>query len=188
MKTSFFSLLCVALRLAAIWFGFEMLLVVAAAARIAASASGDSRELLAACGLAVCGLLIAAALWLWPSSLVRLAANKASHEVFESPVSIADMQYLAFSLLGLWFAFDGIVRLIHEILMALGVQQTYGYTGFADLFRLQLADELTSGARVLIGLSLMFGARGLVGLLRGFRERGLTAPSMDEMGRSETGR
>lgn len=108
-----------------------------------------------------------------------MAVRNSALEVFESPLGAAEIHYIAISLLGVALAFDGVVRLVHELVLALGAGTVYAGASMGQIFKRELIDFLTSGSRVVLGGSLMLGAHGLVGWLRSMRERGLP-PALPE--------
>lgn len=57
-------------------------------------------------------IALAIALWLYPGWLARLAAGQASGQVFESPISAAQLQYIAFAVLGVAFAMNALLDLV----------------------------------------------------------------------------
>jgi hypothetical protein len=184
MRTSLYSILCIAIRTGALWFGLQSLLLVSAAVRTSVSDHESEHALVFAVGSAICSVLLAAVLWLWPGILARPASGKAAFERFESPVSAEQLHAIAISLVGIAFAFDGFVRVLHELLTAIGLTSSYRGFGVAEILRMELGDILTSASRIAMGLWLVLGARGIVGAIRGFRHAGLApaARAQDEGG------
>jgi hypothetical protein len=144
----------------------------------AASSDGHFDTFLMAVAASGFSFAFAAVAWLWPGALARLAVRNSALEVFESPIDAKEIQYIAISLLGVAFAFDGIVRLLHELFIAIGVGSIASMS-FTQALKHELQDVLTSTSRVVLGGVLVLGARGLVGWLRSMREHGLP-PALPE--------
>lgn len=173
MRTSLYSILCIVIRLGAV------LLAVNAIADAASLYTGADLEAFGAAwvvGSLAAVLLVAAALWIWPGILARLAAGRGSAEVFESPLSAQQLQWIALSVLGAYFVVDGVGGLVFFVF-----QQ-----GLAEAVvsrEQQMSDWIVDGGywaiRIGCGITLVFGARGLVGMLRGLREHGLPPARRD---------
>lgn len=178
MRTSLYSILCIAIRIGAI------LLAV----RVATSLLGVWESMAtnqfpagAAVGVVCFGVAefaLAALLWVYPGMLARLAAGKASHQVFESPIDARELQHIAFALLGMVFVLEGVVDLITtglQILMMRGFD-----TSDTWMHQYGWPQLLTEIARISLGVGLVVGSRGLVEWLRRLRERGLPSAPPEE--------
>lgn len=173
MKTSIYSILCIAIRIGAILWAIDSLANLPFSWIAALSTQQSSATVTwLLCGEAV-QLLVIAALWLYPGMLARFAASRSSRELFEAAVSPMQLQYIALSVLGAWFALEGCVFLSYELVRT---------AQFAfENFPLKLASLAESGVRIVGGLALMLGARGLAGLLGTFRERGGPTEAVDNV-------
>lgn len=102
MRTSLYSILCIVVRLGAVLLFVETVTSLPVAwesLRIWTqdpSAPDDAvRGMLI--GFSGASLALAALLWLYPGVLARVAADAGSREVFESPLSARQLQYIALS-------------------------------------------------------------------------------------------
>jgi hypothetical protein len=166
MKTTLYSILAAAVRIAAL-----LMLAQTVASLFAYFAQQDA-------GLGVrvnwaffVGSLIAAgialALWLYPGILVRPAVGRAAHEVFDSTLTSDDIQRIGISIVGIWFAIGGIGGVVYALLRAGMAAQTEHYVGGA--LEMVRADLLASVFSVLLGVAVALGSRGLTGLLSRIR-------------------
>jgi len=178
MRTSLYSILCIGIRLAAVLLAVNAVLAIPAGyMTLAHSDLWTAGEIGWFAALWLVILLFAVLLWIYPGMLARLAAGKASQQIFESPLSAADFQQIAFSIVGLWIllaALIGITQVVvREILVEHALRATDPSTeGVRQQMIAQLVDDVL---RMLIGAVLMLRARGLVGLLRRTREAGMPA-------------
>lgn len=171
MKTSLYSILCIAIRAGAIIWAAGSLANLPFSIIAAANARNPDATmtwLLSGVGFQ---LMVAGLLWVHPGVLARLAAGRGSREYFESAISPAKLQYAAFSVLGAWFALRGLVFLSYELVQA---------AQFAsDSLQARLPALADSAARIVFGVALILGARGLSGLLNAIRERGEPVQAVD---------
>lgn len=170
MKTSLYTVLCITIRAGAvIW-------AVGSLAHLPFSwvAALNTPNSAATVTWLLCGvgfqLLVTGMLWLYPGTLARLAAGRASHEFFESAIPATKLQYVALSVVGAWFALQGMVFLSYELIRT--VQFTY------ESLPIKVAALTDAGSRLVLGIALMLGARGLTGVLNSIRERGQIVPSV----------
>lgn len=119
-------------------------------------------------------LLVIGMLWLYPGILARFAAGRSSHELLEISVSSSQLQYIAFSVLGAWFALQGAVYLSYQIVQSI----QFAFENLPS----KTASMGAEGIRLICGVALMMGARGLVGALNRIRGR---MPQTVESGSSE---
>jgi hypothetical protein len=121
--------------------------------------------------LALFGLVIAGALWLWPGVLARLAVGRSRHEVLEVGLSADTLMAVVLAVTGAMLAVSGVAGLFGHGLSML-------------FFRSRLADSSTGLLPVaewhwvilylvqtVGGLTLILGAHGLASLmwrLRGY--------------------
>lgn len=178
MRTSLYSILCIVVRLGALLLLVNTL--VALPWSLAAAMSGAYGETAIGwlVGFSIALLIVACLLWIYPGAIARIAAGRSSQQVFESPIAAADVQYIAFAVLGVWFVVDGLLDLVH-VGASLIVAANVGPSG-QDELRADALRVLATIIKLAAGLGLAFGGRGLVGLLRGFREHGLPAPAPDD--------
>lgn len=122
------------------------------------------------------GLVVAAALWLWPQLLVWWAIGKRGGEVFETPLDAGTVQYIAFSVTGAWLAVSGLAGAIGH-LVSIGVM-----SDFVEPLqtKYQWILVMRYGIATVAGVSLMLGAHGLSVLLQDFRGRNLPPPATDD--------
>jgi len=171
MKTSLYSILCIAIRVGAvIWMAGSL-----AHLPFSWLAAENSKSPIATVAWLLFGtgfqLFITAILWLYPGVLARLAAGRGSLEYFESTMPTAKLQYVALSVVGAWFALQGIVFLSYELV------ETIRFASESVEFKWAVLAE--SGARLVFGIALLLGARGLTRLLNGIRERGESTRAVD---------
>jgi len=115
-------------------------------------------------------LLIASMMWLFADKLARLALARPQQVIFDSDVAVGHWQSLAFSVVGLWNACDGLVRLIRLLSEHLYIVYASGGAAMST----SAIDSAIPGAifETALGLLLVFQSRGLVGLVRRMREYG----------------
>lgn len=173
MRTSMYSILCIGIRLAAVLLAVNALLTLPAAYSTFSRSEWTHGELGWMFALWLPLLLVAVLLWIYPGALARLAAGKASREVFESPISAEELQYIAFSVVGLWIFAGGLITFaqmgFRELLVDHVLRNSSeGLDGAALRTRL-MAEFLGEIVRAVAGGVLMLRARGLTGLLRKLR-------------------
>jgi hypothetical protein len=177
MRTSLYSILCIGIRLAAVLLAVNTLLSVPAG--YAALAHGDwgRDEIVWLAVLWTLVLLFALLLWIYPGMLARLAAGKASGQIFESSLSAEELQYIAFSIVGLWILLGGVLGFAQLALRELFFDHVLrsGNAGIdSEALRMRaILDFATEILRVLVGGALMLRAHGLVAMLRRARYAGL---------------
>ncbi len=116
MKSSIYTVLCVAIRLGALCLGINVLLRFPAA--YAAVSNGDlgKHTLTPLLFWSASVVVVAFWLWLYPGLLARPAAARSSRQVFDSPVSAEQMQHAALVVLGMWFVMTGLIDMTSKIL------------------------------------------------------------------------
>jgi putative exporter of polyketide antibiotics len=171
MRTSLYSILCIAIRVGAI-----LLAVRVSTSFLGVWESMASNQLAAGAAVGVFSfgvgeLALAALLWIYPGVLARLAAGKSSQQVFESPIDARELQQLAFALLGIVFVLEGLIDLINTGLRILAMR---GFDASEAWMRQYGWPQLlTEIATILLGIALVLGSRGLVECLRRLRGRGV---------------
>lgn len=172
MRTSLYSILCIVVRLGAI------LLIVETAVGFPLALSGThggpfgpgtERMLIGFSGALVA---LGVALWLYPGLLARPAASQAHQQVFESPISAGQLQYIAFAVLGIVFAMSALTALVGFGMRAVLTSHLHD-AAFDNLRREDWARVATDVLKFVLGLALTLGSRGLVGLLQVLRESAL---------------
>lgn len=175
MRTSLYSILCIVVRLGAVMLAVSTLASALSMALMIRQGTSPM-ELWGLIGLFVAVLAIAFVLWLYPGPLARLCSARSAMQVFESPIAPRDLQWVALSVLGMYFVVDGLVGFLH-----FEVNLFFADT-IADREK-RIEDFVQTGLywliRMVVGTALVLGARGLTGLLRRVRERGLPPPVSD---------
>ena len=167
MKTTLYTVLCVAIRLGAV------LMAVGLVERLPvflweSPAGGFALD---AVLLAVFGLLVAGALWLWPGILAGWAIGRRGHELLEIQLDADGLMRVALTVTGAMLSVSGLAGCLGHLLTML-------------LFKSRMADA-TSGqlpvsewhwviyymVQTGAGVALMLGARGLMAVLQHVRGR-----------------
>lgn len=182
MRTSLYSILCIGIRLAAVLLAVNALLALPAAYATFSRAEWGRNELGWMLALWTLVMLVALFFWVYPGVIARMAAGKASREVFESPINAEQLQYIAFSVVGLWIFASGLIAFaqltVRELLIEHVLSDNSAGLDAAALRTRAISDLVGQALRAVAGSVLMLRARGLVGLLRHVRQSG-TAPASD---------
>lgn len=179
MRTSLYSIFCILIRLGAVIMAVSTIVAVPAAwmGAQATHAEGYVGVLL---GLGGAMLAFAASLWIYPGVLARLAAGKASEQIFESPISAEELEQIAFAVVGVWFAIEAIAGLLAAVASIVVVSYEAdageGVPLAAAMFRHETVRLVPLLVKLALGVVLAMRARGLVGWIRAFQDRGLPAP------------
>jgi len=184
-RSSLYSILCTSVRLSAVYL-FVDAIPQSVPVVVNAHTSFGVADWRYALGPPVMELVIAMLLWFFPGGLARLAASKRSLEHFESDIAPEALQYIAVSVLGLWFATTGLVQFAYTIHRWI----------FLDVYLSKhlldpttdpkvLGTMLSEIVRIILGATLALGARGITGVLHRFRQAGLTAAVAEEARREE---
>ena len=188
MRTSLYTILCILIRLGAVIIAASAVVAFPAAwVATATSNAGSYAGVLLGFGGAIVAL--SALLWVYPGALARLAAGKASEQIFESPLSADDLQQIAFAVVGIWFAIEAIAGLISTFVGVVAASYESdpgeGAALAGAMFRREFVRIAPLFVKLIFGVVLAMRARGLVGWIRAFQERGLPAPvaqSADDAG------
>ena len=184
MRTSLYSILCIGIRLAAVLLAANVLLSAPGGYASLAHGNWSGNEIGWFAALWTAVMLFALLLWIYPGALARLAAGKASQQIFESPISAEELQYIAFSVVGLWILLAGLIGFADFALRELFVAhalQSHSAGLDSELLKTRVITDLAPQIlRILVGSAVMLHARGLVGLLRRVREGGLPPIVEDE--------
>jgi hypothetical protein len=175
VRTSLYSILCILIRLGAVLLAAYTVEAIPSA-RLVAQANHVEGYEAALYGFTGLVLVIAALLWIYPGVLARLAAGKASEQIFESPISAEELQQIAFSLAGIWFVVEALSSLIGVGASTVVVSYiSEDNMPLIALIRSQVTRFVPPLVKLALGIALTMSARGLVGWLRTLRERGLPA-------------
>jgi len=174
MKTSMYSILCIVVRLGAVMLAVSTIAAFSGAWVTMHGTEYDGMRglFISASGLA---LVIAAALWVYPGLLARVAAGRSSQQVFESPLRADEIQTIALAVLGVAMAMGGVVDLM---VYGLRFVMALGFSNNGEPFRRDTAFTLVAQLpRIAIGIGLALGARGLSGLILRLRDLGTKVDS-----------
>ena len=172
-RTNAYSLLTVLIRTAALWMVLTWARLIPLTLDMHVPGPENASELPMILGL--CALpLVAVVMWIFADVLARLALARPQQIVFESDISAAEWQGVAFSVVGLWFACDGLVHLAR--LFSQHLYAVYVLHNSAALVQSVVGSTIPGAIfQTLLGIALVFRARGLVAWVRRMREYG--APS-----------
>ena len=179
-KTNAYSILCVFIRTFAMWFLLRSLIGLPGA--LDTAKRFDPRHLTLILGIGVAlpvtlGILI----WLFADKLAKLALARPQQQVFESDISVAEWQAIAFSVVGIWNVVVAMVDLTRRGIQILLMRSVTAEDGAIALWPDGMTAELIGlGMQLLLGLVLLFGARGLVGLIGRYRQIGYTHSDASE--------
>ena len=171
-RTNAYSVLCVFTRAFAMWI---FVATVVAMSTLLATATMWDREQRWTYFLigSVLPMVVAILVWIFADKLAKLALARSQQVVFDSDIPVSEWQVVAFSVVGLWQAFAGIVGLtIHLAGMLVAHSQLVSANASASWPSNFIGNIVASCVQMVLGLALMFGARGLVGLIRRYREAG----------------
>lgn len=175
MRTSLYSILCILIRLGAVLMVVAIVGAIPSAWFVARAqhVEGYGGALF---GLSALTLVLAALLWIYPGVLARIAAGKASEQIFESPISAEELQWIAFSLAGIWLVVEALSSLIGSGASAVVVSyMSEDKVPIGALIRGEVPRFAAPLAKLVLGIALTLSSRGLVGWLRALRERGLSS-------------
>lgn len=169
MKTTLYTVLCVAIRLGAVLMAVDILEHVPGLFVFATQAQ-DGHLAWGVFVIEGVGLLLAFALWTWPNLLAWWALGRNRHEVLETSITVDQLQYVALSLVGAWMVIrglsDGLAGIAYLLLQRHVAESTGAqYLDSTNEWHLVIQYALVA----LAGAALMLGSRGLVGLLRRLR-------------------
>ena len=167
MKTTLYTVLCVAIRLGAV---FMAVGIIERIPGLIVYAVQERHLFIGAMVLNGAGLLLAFVLWIRPSILVWWAAGKSSHEVLETAITADQLQYIALSVLGAWMfiaSFAAGLAHLAQILLVEREARSGGYPAVVPMSEWHWVIEYALMA--LAGAALALGSRGLVGVLHRLR-------------------
>lgn len=179
MRTTLYTVLCMAIRLGAVLMAVGL---VEQWPRLFAIRA-DGQLAVDAIVLDGLGLVLAFVLWLRPGLLAWWAAGSAHRDVFEANISATQLQYIAFSVAGIYKLITGLAGMLahglnlmaYQHIMVDGIPMappTYEKTMFVEYVVAAVA-----------GFALTLGARGLTGFLQRLRTVGQPAVgALDDTG------
>lgn len=168
MRTTLYSVLCMAIRLGAVLMAVGLVEQWPKLFLIRA----DGQMAIDAIVLDGLGLILAFVLWIKPGLLAWWAAGPSHREVFEADINAVQLQYIAFSVAGIYKLITGLAGalahglnlLAYRHIMEGGVPiapPTYEKTMFVEYV-----------VAIVAGVALTLGARGLTGVLQRLRASG----------------
>jgi hypothetical protein len=168
MKTTLYTVLCIAVRLGAVLMAVGILEQVPG---LFVTLQNESSHLMLGVSLLEgAGLMVAFALWMWPKILVWWAVGRSQHEVLESSINAAQLQYVALSVVGAWMFIGGLSGSIGHGVMILMVKHQIALGALPGMAPANEWHWLVQYATTAIaGAALMLGSHGLVGLLHRIR-------------------
>jgi len=169
MKTTLYTVLCVAIRLGAVLMAVDILEQVPGLFVFATQAQ-DGHLAWGVPVIEAIGLLLAFALWTWPNLLAWWALGRNRHEVLETSITADQLQYIVLSVVGAWMVVRGVsaclARIAYFLLQRHEAESSGAqFTNSTNEWHLIIQYALV----MLAGAALMLGSRGLVGLLRRLR-------------------
>jgi hypothetical protein len=175
-RTNLYTVLCICVRLGAVYL-FANAVIWVVDQVFATRQEVSSAAWLYAMGEPVLGIALAFLLWMFPGPLVRIAGDRRSLENFESDIAPDALQYIALSVLGLWFVITGLSQTAYTLHRWLFLSMYLNHqlpdpTADPKVYGLLLS-ELTKTA---LGIALALKARGMVAILARLRHGGLGAP------------
>lgn len=166
MKTSLYTVLCMAIRLGAVLMAVG--LIEQWPRLLVTQANGQLS--IAAIALDLLGLLLAFVLWVRPGLLAWWAAGNAYREVFDAQISAVQLQYIAFSVAGIYKLITGVAGMLAHGLNLLEYRHMLDAAGVPALppsyERTMFIEYVVA---TVAGLALTLGARGLSGVLQQLR-------------------
>lgn len=178
MRTSLYSILCIVIRVGAILLVVEIAVgLPLALSSLRGKQFGPGAEGMLI-GFSGALAVLASALWLYPGLLARLAITQASRQVFESQIGAEQLQYIAFAVLGVAFAMNGLIDLV-GVGMRAALTFSLHDPAFENMRHEDWARVVTQVLKVILGVGLAIGSRGLAGLLHRLRETGLGPASSE---------
>jgi hypothetical protein len=166
MKTTLFTVLCIAIRLGVVLLAVNILEQLPF--WLSQSHPGSVYTLYQLL-LGLFGLVLAAVLWVRPGILAWWAIGKGQREILESPISADQLQHIAFSVLGVWMVLSGLGGCISHLMIMLFLRDrvTDAATGVLPPGEWRYVCVYTLQAAA--GAALAIGSRGLIGLLHRLR-------------------
>ena len=167
MKTTLYTVLCVAVRLGAVFMAVGIFEQIPGLMAFTYQAGHLFAGIIVVNGA---GLLVALVLWVRPGLLAWWAAGRSSHEVVETAITADQLQYIALSVLGAWMFVEGLsgcVGQLTRILLVKHEAQSAGYAAVSSTTDWRWV--IGYAVMALAGAALALGSRGLVGVLNRLR-------------------
>lgn len=165
MKTTLYTVLCIAIRLGAVLMAVGLL--ESFPAFLWTSQDPQFTKLILA--MTAFGLAVSFLLWLKPGVLAWWASSRSKGEVFESHIEADQIQYIAFSVLGAWLAVSGLANAVLLAIQTMRLHlQAEAYPG-AQMSMGDWISLIRPSVVTVAGVILMLQSRGLVGLLHRLR-------------------
>ncbi len=178
-RTNAHTLLCVAIRVFALWLVAGLLLMLPGLVVGMQEAVRNGMDPWWFGIAPAAGLLAAAVLWLFAGKLARLALAGPADQVFESDLDASTWLGIGLSVMGAWYFFgalvDGAGLLVRAIELARMRERYPGMEGPAE-FGQQVASALVQAA---LGVGLLLRGRGLSALLHRLRYAGFRGEPAD---------
>lgn len=180
MRTTLYTVLCMTIRLGAVLMAVGL---IEQWPRLFLVRAADGQLTIDAIVMDGLGLVLAFVLWLKPGLLAWWAAGSAHRDVFEAAIGATQLQYIAFSVAGIYKLITGLAGMLAHGLNLLAYRHitdggipvsppTYETTMFVEYVVATVA-----------GCALVLGARGLTGVLQRLRTAGQPVTAgLDEAG------
>jgi hypothetical protein len=175
-RTSLYSIRCIVIRLGAVMLALSV--VGGSFGFFGPGQSGDFSvgERVSVLMFLVACLGAAFLLWLYPGALARLASARSSHQIFESSLDARQIQWVAFSVLGMYWIMTGLLDLAHTGYQFIWLSEALG-TGEESARRLH-GQIAYCAFEIILGIFLTLGARGLAHFLQKIRYAGSSGMSL----------
>jgi hypothetical protein len=168
MKTTLYTVLCVAIRLGAVFMAVGLL--EQAPTIFVFFSQQNEHFALGTLLFWIAGLLIAFALWLWPNILAWWAIGWNRHEILESPIGADQVQRIAFSVMGAWLLISGVSGCVSQVVrMLIITHDSASSSASVSLSSNEWHWLVQCAATAVGGAALAIGSRGLVGVLHRLR-------------------
>ena len=167
MKTSLYTILCIVIRLGAVFWAAWIIAWLPEIYGFARASRSDAGSFQLLVFHYLGGLAIAFVLWLYPGILAKLVAGKSTREFFETSIDGGDIQYIALSVLGVWVALKGLGGLAFQISRWLAFLPSI--PAREGIFALEGPAISAAATQLIFGIALALGAKGLTGWLRRLR-------------------
>lgn len=178
-KTNTFTLLCVVIRVFAIWLVIKLVLGLPALI-VGMNLAGADQGMMRIYIVYVIGLTVAAMFWLFAEKFARLALTRPQDHVFESQVDARTWFGMGLSVIGAWYFFGALMDGVHlagQAIITARMRETYPGTQAPDGFSLYVAGAVV---QALLGAGLMLGGQGLAALIHKLRYLGYRRSRRDQ--------
>jgi hypothetical protein len=169
-RTSLYSILCIVVRLGAVMLALSVVGGSFGFFGPGQSANFSIGERVLVVAFLLISLLVSFLLWLYPGPLARLASGRSANQVFESPIDAGQIQWVALSVLGMYWVMTGLLDLSRIAYQFIWLSELLG-TGEEAARRLR-GQVAYHAFEMVLGLFLTLGARGLAGILQKVRYAG----------------